>query len=436
MNDGNYYYTPQEPPRKPQKISTAGIIGIIIASAFALVILSAAVVGGIFILRTVGSYQTNAFQDKEASTDDGRQEFSIPDIFGDLPFSSETPSESEPDTSAPSSEAVPSSSEDAVAAPTEAKQTDLSSSLHIASGGTVLSNSEIYSTVAPSVVGIVITDANGSGGSGSGIVMTEDGYILTNAHVVSDAATVTVTLYDGSEYGAVVVGADDSTDIAVIQINAKGLTPATFGDSDSVQVGEDAIAIGNPLGLELSFTMTRGIISAINRNIAIEGYQMTLLQTDASINPGNSGGPLVNNKGQVIGVTSAKIMNSYSSSSTVEGIGFAIPSNTALEIAKDLAANGKVTGRAYLGITIQTQYVMSSGRYTYCVVVAEVVNDGPAAKAGIQAGDIILSFNGTEVTTNTELLAARDLVKPGDTVKIVISRNGQEMTMDMTLGES
>lgn len=219
-----------------------------------------------------------------------------------------------------------------------------------------LSVPNIVKKVTPSVVGIS-SEFQGGSGTGTGIIMSADGYIITNAHVVSESmqgsttrsSKVTVVLSDGTEYTATIIGCDSSTDLAVIKIEEDNLIPAEFGDSNDLEVGELAIAIGNPLGLELSSTVTGGMISALNRNITIEDKEMTLIQTDAAINPGNSGGPLVNSYGQVVGINSAKI-----SSGDVEGLGFAIPIDSAIPIVNDLIKNGYVPGRPLIGITGST----------------------------------------------------------------------------------
>ena len=187
--------------------------------------------------------------------------------------------------------------------------------------------------------------------------------------------------------------------------------------------------------MELSFTITKGIVSAINRNITVNNYNMTVIQTDASINPGNSGGPLLNDAGEVIGITSAKIMSDYSTG-TVEGIGFAIPINSALTIAKDLAVYGRVTGRPYLGIMVQTQYLENNGQYEYHVVVMSVEDDSPAEKAGMKTGDVILTFNGEEIEQTGDLLSARDKCSPGDTVGMTLLRDGKEIETEITLTEA
>jgi serine protease Do len=327
----------------------------------------------------------------------------------------------------------------------------------LAEDGDNLTPAEIFSKVEPSVVGIsatVETEVDdiysmfgyGSGSTqtgtatGTGIIMTADGYILTNAHVVEDAVSVTVILNDDdkTEYQATVIGEDSSADIAVLKIQADNLTPAEFGDSDNLVVGDYAYAIGNPLGFELSNTFTPGIISGLDRTVTINDNEMTLIQTSAAINSGNSGGPLVNSKGQVIGIVSSKISSSYSSSSaSVEGLGFAIPITSAKTIIDDLVTYGYVTGRPQLGITAET-IDDTMARY-YNVPVGVYVrfmdSNGAAAEAGLQVGDIITGINGETISSSTELSAELKKYNAGDTIQVNYYRNGSELTVSVTLHE-
>ena len=222
-------------------------------------------------------------------------------------------------------------------------------------------------------------------GAGSGVIISEDGYLITNNHVINGASTIQVRTSDGTTYDAVLVGTDSKTDVAVLKINASGLRPVTFGDSDNLNVGETAVAIGNPLG-ELGGTVTNGIISAKDRSITLDNQQMTLLQTNAAINPGNSGGGLFNSRGELIGMVVAK-----SSGSDVEGLGFAIPSNLVSKIAQELIANGYVTGRPALGVTVlsieNAQTAMQYGVSSLGVYITDVESGSAADKAGLQAGD-------------------------------------------------
>ena len=270
-------------------------------------------------------------------------------------------------------------------------------------------------------------------GAGSGVIISEDGYLITNNHVIDGASTIQVRTSDGTTYDAVLVGTDSKTDVAVLKINASGLTPVTFGDSDNLNVGETAVAIGNPLG-ELGGTVTNGIISAKDRSITLDNQQMTLLQTNAAINPGNSGGGLFNSRGELIGMVVAK-----SSGSDVEGLGFAIPSNLVSKIAQELIANGYVTGRPAMGVTVlsieNAPTAMQYGGNSLGVYITDVESGSSAEKAGLQAGDRIISLNNQVVETFADLSVALDNYSVGDTVDIMVSRNGSTVTVSLTLQE-
>jgi len=328
-------------------------------------------------------------------------------------------------------------------------------------GGDDLTPAEIYAKVEPSVVGISATyettsNSNdiysyfyGSEGqsqtqtytsTGTGIVMSADGYILTNAHVVEDCTSVTVILNDDdqTEYNATIIGTDTSADIAVLKIQASNLTAAEFGDSDNLVVGDYAYAIGNPLGFELSNTFTPGIISGLDRTVTINDNSMNLIQTSAAINSGNSGGPLVNSKGQVIGIVSSKISSSYSSSTaSVEGLGFAIPITQAKTIIDDLINYGYVTGRPQLGITAE-DITDTMARY-YNVPVGVYIRfmdaEGAASEGGLQVGDIITGINGETISTSSELSSKIKEYNAGDTIEVTYYRNNQELTANITLHE-
>ncbi|MBR2284422.1 MAG: trypsin-like peptidase domain-containing protein [Ruminococcus sp.] len=333
--------------------------------------------------------------------------------------------------------------------------------------GDEMATEDIVDKVLPSVVGIesefTITSSYGSGyyffggfggnqqqeqtatATGTGVIITDNGYIVTNAHVIYDseygggvADSITVLLSDESSYDAEVIGYDTDCDLAVLKINATGLTAAEFGDSDSLRLGESVIAIGNPLGFELMDTVTGGMISGLNRNITINDKAMTLIQTDAAINSGNSGGPLINKYGQVIGINSSKMSSSYSSSSaSIEGIGFAIPSNEVSAIVDDIMQYGYVTGKPQFGISCQDVTETISQMYNMPVgVYVTVVTEGSAAdKAGIQSGDIITAVDGVTVTTADELNEQKNLHSAGDTVEITLTRAGEEITLSVTLDE-
>ena len=307
---------------------------------------------------------------------------------------------------------------------------------------------QIVEMSAPSVVGIdtvtTVTTNNfwyGYGqsyeapGSGSGVILTEDGYIATCAHVVEGANSVKVTLNDDTSYDATIVGTDKKNDIAIIKIDAKDLTPAIVGDSTILTVGSEVIAIGNPLG-ELRGTATAGIISATNRTIEVEGQAMTLIQTDAAISPGNSGGGLFDATGKLIGIVNAKV-----SDSRAEGLGFAIPVNNVLDEINDLLNYGYVTGRAYLGVTTQDVTLRSrSGMWYYsdgtrCAMVEKVVPGTAAEQVGIQSGDLILKVDDKTISSGDDLGNVIVGYKPGDKVTLTLQRDGKELTIDVTLGE-
>lgn len=280
-------------------------------------------------------------------------------------------------------------------------------------------------------------------GTGTGVVFTEDGYIVTNAHVIYDsqygyglASEINVLLGD-DVYEAETIGYDVDCDLAVLKIDAEGLTPAEFGDSDKLNLGEDVTAIGNPLGLDLMNTVTKGIISGLNRNITINDKSMNLIQTDTAINSGNSGGPLINKYGQVIGINSSKMSSSGFGEASIEGICFAIPSNKVSDVVEDFMNYGYVKGKPQLGIScrdvtaeISQMYDMPLGVY-----VVEVTEGSAAEKAGLKKGDIITAVDGVEVETSTELTAEKNLHVAGDEIELTYMRNGEEMTTTLTLDE-
>lgn len=297
----------------------------------------------------------------------------------------------------------------------------------------VLSFQEIYAKVIPSIVSIEVYSAY-SASTGTGVIMTEDGYIVTNHHIIENHSEGYVVLSDGSEYEARLVGSDVESDLAVLKIDAQGLTPAEFGTSEQMQVGDTVLAIGNPLGSELFGTMTEGIVSAINRDVNVGGYTMSLIQTTAALNPGNSGGALINTAGQVVGITNMKMMSDYE---TIEGLGFAIPTVWAKEIVDTLLDQGKVTGRPTIGINCfalvdgsAAVYGRDSGIY-----VDSVTAGSPAEKAGLQHGDIILTANGQEVTTLEEFTLVRDEAGVGGVMHLTVWRNGETFETDLVLVE-
>lgn len=334
-----------------------------------------------------------------------------------------------------------------------------------AADGQELTTEEIVEKVLPSVVGIeskfTITSQGGSyyygfgfGGNntpstteatatGTGVVITENGYIVTNAHVIYDSEynsglskDITVVLNGDERYAAEVIGYDRDCDLAVLKIDETGLTAAEFGDSDSLKLGESVTAIGNPLGFDLMNTVTRGIVSGMNRQITINDKAMNLIQTDAAINSGNSGGPLINKYGQVIGINSSKMSASYSETS-IEGIGFAIPSNEVSEIIDDIMEYGYVTGKPQLGISCQDVNETISQMYNLPVgVYITDVTDGSAAdEAGLRSGDVITAVDGTEVKTAEELNIEKNKHEAGDSIEITYVRSGKTETTDAVLDE-
>lgn len=269
-------------------------------------------------------------------------------------------------------------------------------------------------------------------GAGSGVIISRDGYIMTNNHVIEDASKITVTTYDEHSYEATVVGTDSTNDVAVLKIKATGLTPATYGNSDQLKVGDLAVAIGNPLG-ELGGTVTAGIISATDRELSIDGKTMTLLQTDSSINPGNSGGGLFNGDGQLVGLVVAK-----SSGSDVEGLGFAISINTAADVAKQIMDKGYVSGQPWTGMTytegssgFDSIFGGSSGGTVYVYSVDTAI----AKIAGFKAGDVIFAVDGTQITSIDDLSSIITSHKVGDKLKFTIVRDGQTKDINLKLQE-
>ena len=312
-------------------------------------------------------------------------------------------------------------------------------------GKDLLTAPEIYATYVGSTVGITteITTTNVWGqpvsqaAAGSGFVITSDGYILTNYHVIEDADSIQVAFVDGTTYDATLVGGESENDIAVLKIDATGLTPVIIGDSDNVKVGEQVVAIGNPLG-ELTFSMTSGIVSAKDRSITMEnGNVMNMIQTDTAINNGNSGGPLFDMYGQVIGITSAKLSGSSRSKATIEGLGFAIPINDIKDMVTDIMENGYVTGKPYMGVTVSTVPESISQRYgmSQGALVESVDESSCAAKAGLQKGDIITAIDGKTVISSAELVEAKKNYKAGDTVTLEVERNGEKLELTLTFDE-
>ncbi|MDD6278844.1 MAG: S1C family serine protease [Ruminococcus sp.] len=326
---------------------------------------------------------------------------------------------------------------------------------------------DIVENVMPSVVGVSATFAysqpnygygwgwgydsgvEGSSrnmiGTGTGIIMSKDGYIVTNAHCIYDeseykcglAVDVSVLFMDETEAEAKIIGYDTETDLAVLKVDKKNLTPAPFGESSELRVGETVIAIGNPLGFELFGSVTSGIVSALDRQISINEKNMTLIQTDAAINSGNSGGPLLNGCGQVVGINSAKMSSSYGSAS-IEGLGFAIPIDSAKVIIDDLINYRYVKGRPQIGISTKdvTETISNYYNIPMGVYVVSVQEDSTAEFAGIKVGDVIIAVDGESITTGEELNEKKSLHKAGDEITLTVSRGGEDIDITLVLQEA
>lgn len=297
-------------------------------------------------------------------------------------------------------------------------------SLDVSQGvGKTLSTQEIYAKCAPSIVCLTASDSDkiSAYSWGSGIIISADGYILTNTHIIEGCDTVSVELYNGEKYDATLVGADSLSDISILKIEATGLTPAEFVSSSTLYVGDEVVAIGNPLGEAFRLSMTDGIISGISRQVNYKGAVMNLIQTNAAINEGNSGGALITGSGQIVGITNMKIISSRG----VEGIGFAIPSDTVKTIADSLLQNGVVTDRCTIGVTIgpipeaaANYYRIPQGLY-----VSKVLENSDAYAQGIRVGDIITHVNGKEVHQNSDISAVKEDLNVGDSLTFTVWRD-------------
>ncbi len=308
--------------------------------------------------------------------------------------------------------------------------------------GKEMTAAEVYAANVNSTVGITTSITTNFWGyqttsavSGSGFIITEDGYILTNYHVIADSNAITVSLYDGTTYDATLIGYDESNDIAVLKVDAQGLTPVVLGDSENVNVGDTVIAIGNPLG-ELTFSLTQGVVSALNREVTFSGnVTMDLIQTDCAINSGNSGGALFNLHGEVIGITNAKYSSSSGSGASIDNIGFAIPMNHIKSIVQSIMEKGYIS-KAYIGVTVtdvsaETQrYGLPQGASVYAVA-----EDSPAEEAGLQVSDIITKVNDTEITGSSDLVRAIGNAAVGDVLNLTVYRQGQTLELTVTVGE-
>ena len=317
-------------------------------------------------------------------------------------------------------------------------------SVNTVDGKNAMSDAEVYAAGVNSVVSINVTGTSGTNffgqavqtaSAGSGFILTKDGYIVTNYHVVKDGETVKVTLYSGDEYEAKYVGGDEDYDIAVIKVEAADLQPVTLGDSGSLNVGDHVLAIGNPLG-ELTFSMSGGMVSCVNRAINVDGTPFNMIQTDASINPGNSGGPLFNQYGEVVGIVSAKY--SSTGNESVEGLGFAIPINDVFAMIQDIMTNGYVTNKPYLGVTAGTMTEQMAAQYRYDITrgvfIYSVEEDSAADHAGLKMGDVITKVDDTAITSMEDLTVAKKQYSAGDTCTLTVYREGQETTVELTWG--
>lgn len=294
-----------------------------------------------------------------------------------------------------------------------------------------MAGEDIYKKVNPSVVSVISTTSEGTG-SGSGVIMSKDGYIITNNHVVDGAQSVSVQLSDGTSLDAEIIGTDEQTDLAVIKVTpTSDLTAAEFGDSDELEPGEYAYAIGSPGGVQFANTITGGRISAINRDLTVNDRVMTLIQTDASINNGNSGGALINKYGQVVGITSAKLSGNAFGSATVEGMGFAIPINTAKDIVDELIQNGYVSGRPSIGITGQN--VESADGKVSGVQVYSIDSRAKAAGEGLQVGDVITAVDGTPTPDMDKVNELKQDKKAGDKLTLSVYRISTGKTLNITI---
>ncbi len=311
-------------------------------------------------------------------------------------------------------------------------------------GKTKMQPAEVYASTVNSTVSIntassstnVFGQTTQTASSGSGFIITQDGYIVTNYHVVNGANTIKVTLYNGDTYDATLVGGDSDYDVAVLKINAAGLTPVTLGSSADVNVGDSVLAIGNPLG-ELTFSMSGGYVSSCNRAINVDGTPFNMIQVDCSINPGNSGGPLMNLYGEVVGIVSAKY--STYSSTTVEGLGFAIPIDDVKSIITDIMENGAVTDKAYMAVTVGTMNAQLAAQYSFDidqgVFVYSVVSGGAGDKAGLRLGDVITKMDDTTLTSRQDLSAALKGYRAGDTATLTVYRSGSYITTQITFDQ-
>ena len=405
-DDNTYYTGPTEPPKNRGALIALLLIFIIFLCG---------------IVTVLGVLNIRLFQ--KLSREDSHQELAI----------SFTTEETVPETREPAAAAAQAESS-ALAGCTMDLQAAPKGVDTIPEGGG-LSLQEIYANNIPSVVSISCAGSR-STSTGTGVVLSADGYLVTNFHVISGAKEITVLLTDDRTFTARTVGYDAVSDLAVLHIDAQDLTAAKFGNSDSLRVGDTVVAIGDPLGVEFRGTYTNGIVSAINRDVEVNGRTMTLIQTNAALNSGNSGGPLINCYGQVIGINTMKI-GAFTDSAGVEGLGFAIPSSTVKEVAEQLISQGYVSGRPTLGL--EGEPLSSFDQYYYRLpaglYITDVDRTSDAAAKGIEEGDILISINGTNVTTMDALNGAVYNLDVGDTVEAVIYRSGKQYRVSLTVTE-
>ena len=422
----NYSFEPQPEPAAPQhepqrhepkkaKGKTGRLIALVVAVALV------AGIGGSVLTDVIGKISERNAETRAAMA--------------------EAPAETMPEPSA--DDATDPSAEPGTTQEYTIEKTPLPTTLKSNDGDKSLTPAEVYAMNVDAVVGIRTTGTTNVWGqitststAGSGFVLTADGYIVTNYHVIKGGESITVAMHNGEEYDATLIGGDETNDIALLKVDAENLQTVTIGDADDLIVGEQVVAIGNPLG-ELTFTMTQGYISALDREINTSGVPINMLQTDAAINAGNSGGPLFDMNGNVVAITTAKPSASAANGSTVEGIGFAIPINDVLGMIYDIQENGRVTDKAYLGVTVRdldTETAQSYGLPTG-VYINSVSEGSCAEKAGIQAGDVLTSFNGKALASTTELQAELNRCRAGDEVSIRVWRSGRELDLTVTLDE-
>lgn len=421
-----YVYTPDAPAKKQINAGRV-ILGIVAAllSIFVVVVITVSVYTAILenngINLNVDTQQDNIIvdgEDKHRPDGEGRNPHeNLPGV--------DIPGENDPQVSE-----VP--ADDASTDVGDTSDREYPTLEQLAAPEDALSIPDIYDKVSPSVVGVSCTLGN-STATGTGIIISEDGYIITNAHVIEDAKTVMIVDSNSDQYEATVIGYDTQTDLAVLKIEAEGLVACEFGISGELRIGELAVAIGNPLGFDLYGTITSGIISGLNRTLTIGENTMNLIQTNASINSGNSGGPLIDAYGRVIGITSAKVASLYG-----EGLGFAIPIDEALPIINDLMAHGYVTGRPMIGISGEdiTPIMSMYYRLPEGVYVRFIEPESGAEKAGIKAGDIVIGAAGETITSMDELNDIKNRYSAGDTLTLTIYRDGKSIDVDVVLDEA